>query len=259
MNALIWTFAALAAVLAAAGCRWQFWRPVKKGFLSLMYHHIGVTDKKDGQFPFTIPPQQFEMQLEMLKKHGFTFIGLRELKAAAEQQKPLPQRPVLLTFDDGYADHFDALFPLLKKHGAKALIFLITDSVGKPGYLTWEQIRQMKQSGLVDFGSHTHTHARLRKLSNEDALKELTLSKRLIEENLQTPCEAFCYPFGSGGFDKRIRPLVFQAGYLFDFSTKPGVNPWPWNPAKTLLRAFPRGGETPTDFYIQITRGKSKF
>ena len=120
-------------------------------------------------------------------------------------------------------------------------------------------VRQMQESGLVQFGSHTLDHARLRRLPQEDILRQLRQSKAVLEEKLGVACEAFCYPFGSGGFDKRVRPLVFQAGYLFDFSTKPGINPWPWKGKKTLLRAFPRGGETLTDFYIQITRGKSKF
>lgn len=254
----LWLFP-LAALLAAA-YRWQFWRLPKKGLTVLMYHHIGHTAPDDAQYPFTISPQHFQAQLDMLQKHGFTPIGLDELKASFQTGKRLPAKPVLLTFDDGYADNFQNLFPVLQKRKVKALIFLVTDFIGKePGYMTWQQVRQMQESGLVQFGSHTLDHARLRRLPQEDILRQLRQSKAVLEEKLGVACEAFCYPFGSGGFDKRVRPLVFQAGYLFDFSTKPGINPWPWKGKKTLLRAFPRGGETLTDFYIQITRGKSKF
>ena len=246
--------------LLAAACRWQFWRPAKKGLLALMYHHIGHTEKTDEQYPFTIPPQQFEKQLDLLAKHGFTPIGINTLEEVRQTGKPLPEKPVLLTFDDGYQDAFTALFPILQKRRIPAVIFLITDYIGKKeGYLTWEQVYQMKQSGLVDFGSHTCGHLRLRSLEEKDILYQLTESKKVLEEKLNVPCLAFCYPFGAGGFDKRVRPLVFQAGYAYDFSTKPGINPWPWKNKKTIYRAFPRGGETLTDFYIQITRGKSKF
>lgn len=257
---MIWIYSIVTVLVLAAAVRWQFWRPAKKGLLCLMYHHLGHTDKKDQQFPFTITPENFQRQLDTLRKHGFTCIGLAQLRHARQTGQPLPAKPALLTFDDGYADSFTLLFPLLQKYRVPALIFLITDFIGqKPGYLTWQQVKTMQQSGLVDFASHTCSHARLRSLSDADILRELTQSKQKIETELGTVCDAFCYPFGSGGFDKRVRPLVFQAGYQFDFSTKPGINPWPWTGKKTLLRAFPRGGETPADFYIQITRGKSKF
>lgn len=255
-----WLWLLPAGLVLAAAYRWQFWRIPRKGLTALMYHHVGVTEKTDDQFPFTIPPQRLEEQLLLLKRKGYTPVGLSELEQAFRTGRRLPEKPVLLTFDDGYEDNFTRLFPLLQKHKAKALIFLITDYIGrKPGYMNWEQIRQMQRSGLAEFGSHTCSHARLRRLNEADIMRELTQSKRAIEEHLGVPCLAFCYPFGSGGLDKRVRPLVFRAGYLFDFSTKPGINPWPWKGKKTILRAFPRGGETMTDFYIQITRGKSKF
>lgn len=255
-----WLWLLAAAALLMAAYRWQFWRLPKRGLLCLMYHHIGRADEKDGQFPFTIPPERFERQLDMLDKHGFTPIGLGALAQAAQTGRRAPAKPVLLTFDDGHLDNYELLFPILQKRKVKALIFLVTDYIGvKPGYITWDQARQMQKSGFIEFGSHTLSHARLRRLSDEEILRELTQSKQIIEDKLGTTCKAFCYPFGSGGFDKRVRALVFQAGYQFDFSTKPGVNPWPWKGKKTILRAFPRGGESLTDFYVQITRGKSKF
>ncbi len=257
---MTWILIIFILSLLAAAYRWQFWRIPRRGLLALMYHHIAQTNPQDPQYPFTITPQRFEEQLDMLQKYGFSPVGLEEIKNAADNPQHLPSKPVVLTFDDGYEDNFTQLFPILLKRKIKAVIFLITDYIGsKPGYLSWEQVYQMQESGLVQFGSHTLDHARLRRLSDADILKQLAQSKKILEEKLGRPCEAFCYPFGSGGSDKRVRPLVFQAGYLFDFSTKTGINPWPWKGKKTLRRAFPRGGETLTDFYIQITRGKSKF
>ncbi|MBO7238292.1 MAG: polysaccharide deacetylase family protein [Elusimicrobiaceae bacterium] len=257
---MILIYVLLGAVILAAAYRWQFWRLPKKGLLALMYHHIGTCEKSDEQFPFTIFPARFEQQILSLKKHGFTPIRLADLEKVRQGEKLAVKKPVLLTFDDGYSDSFTQLFPILQKHQVPAVIFLITDSIGqKEGYLTWEQVRQMKQSGLVEFGSHTCEHARLRSLPEDEILKQLIQSKQKLEKELGVPCLAFCYPFGSGGKDKRVRPLVFQAGYQYDFSTKPGINPYPWKAKKTILRAFPRGGETLTDFYIQITRGRSRF
>lgn len=254
----LWSFlfALFCLVLIKSAIRWQFWRLPKTGLLALMYHHIGYLPPTDWQYAFTITPERFNEQLDKLAEMGFTPVHCADLLSAQNA----PQKPVVLTFDDGTLDTYQALFPILQKRKVKAVVFLITDFIGtQPDYMTWDHVRQLHQSGLVEFGSHTCSHARLRQLTDEQILRELTQSKKVIEEQLGAPCISFCYPFGSGGFDARVRPLVFQAGYQFDFSTKQGINAWPWNGKKTLLRTFPRGGETMTDFYIQITRGKSKF
>lgn len=251
-------FGLLLIAFLAFSARFHWWRFPKKGLPVLMYHHITTREKTHEQYPFTISPAQFERQLELFKKHGFATIGLDELYAAARNAAPLSPRPVVLTFDDGYLNNYTELFPLLKKHGAKAVIFLTVNEIGSnPDFLNWEQVQQMQQSGLVSFGSHSLSHRRLRSLPDDEVRYELSESKKILETRLGRPVTSFCYPFGA--FDERIRPLVFKAGYTFDFSTRKGINKWPWNNRKTLYRAFPRGGETLFDFYLQITRGKSKF
>ena len=254
-------------VLVAGGL--LFWRfpqlrktwylPKRRGLVALMYHHVGIVeDPREEQFPFTVRPDMLERQILFLKANGYTPISLKELEQAARAGKSSIEKPVMLTFDDGYRDNYEKLFPLLKKYNVPALIFLITDRIDSPGYLTWEQVKEMLASGLVDFGSHTCSHRRLRSLSDEEIAEELTRSKRILEENLVVAVTAFCYPYGAGGFDKRVRPQVAKAGYQFDFSTKKGINPWPWKGKSTLRRAFPRGGETLFDYYLQLTRGQSK-
>lgn len=235
-----------------------YWLP-RHGLVVCMYHHIGhLTNPDDEQFPFTVSPEMFEKQLLFLKQYGYQVIAEKDLLHAKQTGHTHVQNPVLLTFDDGYADNYTHLFPLLKKYQAPALIFLVTQKIGTPGYLTWQQIQEMQASGLVAFGSHTCSHRRLRSLPDEDIVQELTTSKQFLEEKLGTPVYSLCYPFGAGGFDKRVRPQVFKAGYELDFSTKKGINPWPYRGKSSLLRAFPRGGETLWDYHLQLTRGRSK-
>ena len=194
----------------------------------------------------------------LIKEKGYQVISQSDLLQAFKTGHTSIKKPVLLTFDDGYEDNYTALFPLLQKYHVHALIFLITQKIGTAGYLTWPQIKQMQASGLVDFGSHTCSHRRLRSLPDEQIAQEILQSKQVLEQGLSSPVFSFCYPFGAGGFDKRVRPAVVKAGYLFDFSTKKGINPWPWKGTKTILRAFPRGGETLFDYHLQLTRGRSK-
>lgn len=231
----------------------------QKGLVAVMYHHImPSTTNNPAEYAFIIEPNIFEQQLDFLQQHGFTPISIDQLLHTQKTGHKHVKKPVLLTFDDATEDHYTYLFPILQKRQTPALIFIITDFVGKPGYLTWDQIRQMQQSGLVEFGSHTCSHRRLRELSSDEILKEITQSKHIIEEHLGHPARTFCYPFGAGAFDKKVRPHVLEAGYLVDFSTKHGINPWPWKGKKTLLRIFPRGRETWWDFHLQLTRGRSR-
>lgn len=255
-------------LMAAAGyCLWKYpalrktwYWPKRQGLVVLMYHHIGsMLDPQQEQYPFTVSPIMLEEHLHFMRRHHYTPISEHDLYRSLRTGQPVRSRhPVLLTFDDGYEDLYTHLFPLLKKYQTPALVFLITDRIGTPGYLNWNQIREMYKSGRVAFGSHTCSHRRLRSLSDEEIIKEVTESKKIIEKTLRCRVRSFCYPFGAGGFDKRVRPQVLKAGYFMDFSTKKGINPWPWCGKKALLRAFPRGGENLWDFHLQLTRGRSK-
>lgn len=235
-------------------CRFNWWRiPKKNGFLAIMYHHVGK-----GESRFIVEPEIFKKHLKMLLEHGYTPLTLQEFSNLYKTGN-LPVKPLLITFDDGYEDNYKNMFPIVREMKVKVNVFIAAGLIGTEKMLSWNQIHEMIASGLVGFGSHGMTHSPLRKISNEDVLHELSASKELIEKNLGMEIDSFCYPFGSGAFDKRIRPLVFKTGYKFDFSTKKGINSKKWNNKKPIKRIFPRNGETMFDFYLQITRGRSRF
>ena len=229
-----------------------WWTPLYKGLIVFMYHHIKPdNENKDA---FTIVPEIFEKQIKYLISKKYTFIGLEDLTAGKKIKKP-----VMITFDDGYIDNYKYVFPILKKYNIKAVIFLIIGKIEKESdFLTWQQVYEMEKSGLVSFGSHGLTHTNIRRMEPSLALKELKESKAILEEKLGHKITSFCYPFGAGGTDKRVRKLVFEAGYLFDFSTRRSLNPWPLKKGRTVYRAFPRGGETKFDFILQTHLGRSK-
>lgn len=147
---------ALLLLLAALGIFfWKFYTPpVENPLPVLMYHHL-VPDGQDCN-DMTVTESRMEKDLTWLKKHGYTTILPSDLLS----EEPLPEKPILITFDDGYRSNYDLLFPLLQKHEAKASIALIAGMQDNKWtgdqFLRWEECREMADSGLVEFGSHTY-------------------------------------------------------------------------------------------------------
>ena len=118
----------------------------------------------------------------------------------------------------------------------------------------------MKNSGLISFGSHTINHPTdIQTLNDTDILKELKESKQELEEKLNTKIDSFAYPSGAGATNTKIRKMVFDNGYLFDFSTKRGITPFKWNKEKAINRLYIKQSHNLFDFYLLITKGKNSF
>jgi peptidoglycan/xylan/chitin deacetylase (PgdA/CDA1 family) len=186
----------------------------------LMYHCV-ANKKKNSLF---VPPAQFEKQISSLAKEGFSFLSANDLYDAWDKGIPLPKRPVVVTFDDGYEDNYQNAFPILKKFNAKATIFVVTGQVGKKGYLNWKQIKEMDRSG-IDIESHTVHHPDLRKTTSPQLKKELLLSKQVLESELRRPVIIFCYPYGK--YNEAVLQETKKAGYKMAFSTRPGFSSYP--------------------------------
>ncbi len=154
-----------------------------------MYH--AVSDDLWGIESLFVSPSRLEEQLKYITENGYTPIFFEDLEKADSIEKP-----IILTFDDGYQDNYLQLFPLLKKYNVKATVFMIMGSVNAPYHLTQAQIKEMNDSGLVSFQSHTITHEFLSTRNAEQLDYELGQSK--IELARITGKEPFviCYPSG---------------------------------------------------------------
>jgi len=166
----------------------------------LMYHSVD----SNNEF-FTVTPNNFEWQMGYLRKNGFNVVSLAELVEHIKSNKKIPVKTVVLTFDDGYEDNFLDVFPILKKYNLPATIFLMTGFIGRKDYtkreiklpmLDWTQIKEMHDSGLVYFEPHTVGHPKLSRLGHAEIEKELSGSKKEIEEKLNKKCQFFAYPKG---------------------------------------------------------------
>lgn len=182
----------------------------------LMYHSISHNPGNR----LCVDPATFAQQMEWLTQNGYTAVTLADLLKAWTGREVLPAKPVVITFDDGYKDVMTAAYPVLKKLGLRATVFVITGSVGKPNYVSWEDLESGEREGIFDVESHTVHHLNLASLPKPLAIQELRTSKVAIEERLHKPVYALCYPAGS--YDPAVEKDAEETGYLVAVTTRPG-------------------------------------
>lgn len=214
---LLFSLLAVSLLFLLIGCVLMRSAP---GVPVLNYHQV---EEKNGN-PLTLWPDQFETQMAYLADEGYTTITIDEMMDALENGTPLPDKPVIITFDDGYADNYEYAYPILKKYGFKATIFLIYDFTNAyPNYLTWDQINEMKESGLIRFESHTMTHANLAELTSTDELRhEIADSHDLLSDKLGYDMHYIAYP--GGRVNAEIEEITRAAGYRGGFTVHYGLS-----------------------------------
>lgn len=213
---VVLVLAVLLMISAGAFLRRRYVVPI------LMYH--SVTTRIDPAIRgLIVSPQSFERQMSFLKRNRYRVIPLADLVVLINEGRRIPPKTVAITFDDGYQDTFTHAFPVLKKYGLPATVFVIYNEVSKPqaNRLSWEEIRLMRDSGLIDFGSHTLGPESLLNIkSAEELRRQIVDSKVKLEEKIGRPVVLFSYP--QGGFNDTIRALVIEAGYRAAVATNPG-------------------------------------
>lgn len=196
----------------------------------LMYHHISLplTQSPLDQ-SLAVNPTMFKAQLNYLKAQGFHSITFNQLFDALYYGAPLPKKPIILTFDDGYDDAYTNAYPMLKAQGFGGMFYIITGKVGWKGQATWPQLREMLRNGM-QMGSHTINHldmGQVMQSSQAQAQQELQVSQSTMQKNLAIPIQQFCYPSGepfrhySLALQQEIVSLLTQDGYV-GATTDPG-------------------------------------
>lgn len=210
-----------------------------RGIPVLMYHHLAprAIANKSGH-AVVITPELMESHMRYLKHNGYSSITPRDLAEHLLDGKPLPPRPVLITSDDGYESNYVYAFPILKKYNMKATIYLITAMISDnkkpfdpavPSYLNWSQVKEMAESGLVSFESHTHnlhfTDSRRRYgmevVTPEFLEQDIKTSVNLIKEKTGQVPVSLAYPYGH--FKKRYRTALEKAGIRIAFTVREGL------------------------------------
>jgi len=209
-------------IFLAVFARWSFYffymRP-RHVVPILMYHSVS----KDASSTHSVTPDNFSRQMRYLDKAGYSVVSLDELVSGIKNGKKFSSKTVVITFDDGFEDNYLFAFPALAKYKMPAIIFLMTDFVGREdGYLTWDQVRVMMGNSIT-FGGHTRSGGYLPSVKDEKELfSEIAGSKTDIESKTGKEAEYFCYPIG--GFNDKVKEVVKKVGYKGACTTNRGFD-----------------------------------
>lgn len=185
----------------------------------LMYHSVYPGAVYANRL--SVSTLTFERQMRFLSQHRYNILPLEAVADIIRDGKRPPDKTVAVTFDDGYKDNYSHAFPILKKYRIPATVFVIIDEIGRPDRLSWEEIREMQDSGLVFFASHCLGPEPLVNIqSREEIKRQISESRRVLEEKLGRRVAGFSYP--EGRFNPEIRQMVIDAGYGFAVATNPG-------------------------------------
>lgn len=163
----------------------------------LCYHQIrpitGADSAQDRTY--IVPPKTLERQLAAVEKAGYTTVSADAVAAHMDEGKPLPRKPILLTFDDASAGQYTRALPILRRHRQTATFFVMTVVLGKEGWLTKGQVRALDRAGM-EIGVHTWDHSKVPNYAGDDWKVQLTEPKAELEQIVGHPLDVFAYPFG---------------------------------------------------------------
>ncbi|GHH92222.1 polysaccharide deacetylase family protein [Streptomyces capillispiralis] len=183
----------------------------------LMYHAVS-SDPGEATRALSVTPEAFAEQMAVIADRGLTPVTTAELAAHWRSGRPLPARPVLVTFDDGYEGVHRHALPVLARHGFPATVFVTTGWLRGPydtgggldTMLDWDQVRELADGG-VEIGGHSHSHPQLDQLDDGTLRSELILCKEIVSDQLGTVPASFAYPYGYSS--RRVREAVRETGY----------------------------------------------
>ena len=230
----------------------------------LMYHQ--VTPRPDPAFhKYAITPEAFREQMEWLKSAGYAALSLEALYENRVGQAPLPPRPIVITFDDGFQDCMDFAVPTLVDNHLTATFYVVAGLIdqtsrwlqGKYGVefsmMSWGSIRDLEAAGLA-CGAHGMSHANLTTVDSATCREELRQSRAVLEDGLGHEVLDLAYPYG--GYDETVRAIAVESGYRTACSVRPGWSP-PDDDLMALRRLHVLGGWSLADFIHSLRSHRS--
>ncbi len=211
----------------------------------VMYHHITRNDKRAGEY--TVTEKEFENDLEYIRSKGYTTVTVADLSDYVNGKSALPEKPIMITFDDGFESFYSIAYPLLKEHSMKAVVSVIgsvTEKYSKINdhninysNMTWSEINEMHQSGLIEFQNHSYNmHSAKnggrkgisKKYKESDSeykkllVDDLCKTQKLFMENCSFEPTAVAYPYGA--YSKNTLKIVKECGFICTLVCEERIN-----------------------------------
>lgn len=198
--------------------------PRKLNIPILMYHYVEyVRDPRDTiRQTMDILPPVFENQIVTLKNDGYTFLTPSDINLILANKRPLPKKPIILSFDDGYEDFYTDVMPILQKHKVRAVAYIITQFLDTPNYMESDQLREVKKTGLIEIACHTQHHPALKTSTVKQATAEIVGCRKDLASEFGIKTISFAYPYGS--YDTFLFPILKKAGFQNAVTTEPGTD-----------------------------------
>ena len=194
--------------------------PDPEGFPILEYHTVTKTPVRNSEI-YNVPPEEFAAQLDYLQENGYTTITLQDFMRAKRGKQILPEKPIVLTFDDGYEDNFTEMLPILEAHNMTAVVYVVTNFIGKPGYLNFSQLKEMQKRG-IEIGSHTADHIPLDKAGEKVLNGQVHAAKQFLDWSELETIYTFSYP--NGAFNDRLIEYLKKENFLTAVTGEAGLN-----------------------------------
>jgi peptidoglycan/xylan/chitin deacetylase (PgdA/CDA1 family) len=185
----------------------------------LLYHSVADDPRSDRRY--AVSRAAFEAHADAIKHSGRVPLQITDLAARLRGERPLPERPVAITFDDGFADTYDAIEALLRRH-LSSTVYVTTGEIGASDRLSSARVVELSNLALVEVGAHAVRHRRLDELNARELFHEVSASKDRLEHLTQVTVRSFAYPHGA--YDGRVRQAVIAAGYRSAAAVKNAVS-----------------------------------
>ena len=186
-----------------------------------MYHRF-----EENKYPSTnIRINAFKKHIELIKKSGIRFVNPSNFENELNNNKT--ERKILITIDDGYQSFYKNAWPILKKNEIPFILFVSTREVGKRGYMSWENIREIEKYDFVEIGNHSHTHDYLVDFEVQEIKDDLKTSIKIFKKELGKNSSFFSYPFGE--YSSNLKNIVIDLGFKFAFGQHSGVTDYTKN------------------------------
>ena len=245
--------------------RYGLFVPAPKGLPILLYHKVSLHHND----ALTISADRLDRQLVYVMSTGYTPVSFQDLKEFVDGRRPLPAKPVLVTFDDGYLSTYELAYPLLVKHQVKATVFLPAAFIGgvngwdagSEPLMSYDTIRQIA-GALIEFGLHSYRHENYQSYSAAQVEADLSRCVRALEENGCPFTPVFAYPYGGmprdGTVNRAMRESFRRHG--IDFAVRIGsrINALPPRDAYELKRSVVRGTDSFWEFKTKLQKGRTK-